>query len=324
MKGKIIFPMIFVLLIAFVLGVSGTAEMVNEKKEDSAGRDRLIGVFVTTEHLDLFDSETWFNDNVNKIISGKDTRMGDQSQYYGRLYAELVDRELVNENTGELTYLKEYVFEGVQGFMYCVPTVSDDYGEYISSTSDDAITDGHMNYATTDEGESITLTGTIYVSTGTVNRYFYFNPVYQAEDGTVYAVTGNGMNHGGDLVDGVGSSIELKENTATIVNGKSVSYSFSVKLDVSFVQPSERIAIVQMSDDNKVLSREEYEPGGVPADIVPVEGAGYVIVETYQRESDGSLKIIREIYQPDDDFLYTFYVREDGVCVKGSSSIRWG
>lgn len=67
--------------------------------EESAQDDRLIGVYVTTEYLDLFDIESYLEDNLNAGWTGGEIT-GDTDPYEGRVYA-------VRTEDGK------YVFEGV-------------------------------------------------------------------------------------------------------------------------------------------------------------------------------------------------------------------
>ena len=61
MKNKIgIIILACVLVVSFVLGVTGAVTFAKDESTDNAdgaSKDRLIGVFITTEYLDLFDFE---------------------------------------------------------------------------------------------------------------------------------------------------------------------------------------------------------------------------------------------------------------------------
>ena len=66
--------------ILLLLSLLGGCRLAVEAEELPSGRDRLIGVFVTPEHLDLFNAEAFFNDHVNEILEGKEIK-GDTSAY---------------------------------------------------------------------------------------------------------------------------------------------------------------------------------------------------------------------------------------------------
>ena len=95
MKNKIgIIILACVLVVSFILGVTGAVTFAKDEPADNTdgtSKDRLIGVFITTEHLDLFDFESYFQDNANKVMSGGEISSSDSAPYQGKLYAILVD-----------------------------------------------------------------------------------------------------------------------------------------------------------------------------------------------------------------------------------------
>ena len=283
MKRKaVIGILIFVLLLSFLLGNAGAFRLADGSSTATANKDKLVGVFVTYDYLNTFDNDAYLNDNIDKILSGKEINSNDTSKYNSRLYAAIVDKELVNESTGEKSSIKEYVFEGIDGILYYMITETDEAGNQMSSSGGDcdAITDGHVNFAVTDDSESVYMKGTIYASVINGSRVFYINPVYQTENGELYALAGNGMSQSGDLFEGMNHSIELKDETAEKINGKISSYSSRVDVTVNFMHPPEKIVIIQMDDDSKVLCREEYVPGFLPNEIKANANSGYIIIES--------------------------------------------
>ena len=61
MKTKI---MVLLLLLTLMCGCQLAKE---DLSSENMQRDRLIGVFITLEHLDLFDDERYLEDNLNSI-----------------------------------------------------------------------------------------------------------------------------------------------------------------------------------------------------------------------------------------------------------------
>ena len=58
MKNKnMIIIIACIVLTAFALGATGTISLVSASETGSASSDKLIGVLITREYLDLFDSE---------------------------------------------------------------------------------------------------------------------------------------------------------------------------------------------------------------------------------------------------------------------------
>jgi hypothetical protein len=109
--------LVCVLVISFTLGLAGFS-LANPEAAKSLQEDRLVGVFITTEYLDLFDFEKYLNDNMGSFGGGEIRMDGETAEYQGRLYAALKERSMKNEENGELVTTKEYVFEEVEGFVF--------------------------------------------------------------------------------------------------------------------------------------------------------------------------------------------------------------
>ena len=243
-----------VLVLAFVLGLSGFT--LAGPENESGGRDRLIGVYATPEHVDLFDFEGYFNDNADKIMSGGAITGG--SKYEGRLYAELRDKVLTNEETGEQTAMQEYVFPDLEGVAFFAATIGEGEESYTGTASDKAVSSGGLRLSCTDEGESIEMSGTIYVTPGSDNNAWYFNPVYQSADGRVYLVSGDGISCGGVMDEGAVMSQTLSDTAAVTQNGVTETYSCSIELAIEFRYAPESFSLLQMAADGKCLSAVDY------------------------------------------------------------------
>lgn len=178
---RIISTFLAVLLVMSFCG----CQLAREDAAEGTGDDRLIGVFVTKEYLDLFDFEGYLNDNMQNFTGGAISLDGGGEQYQGRLYAVLQDHTLTDDS-GKQTTTQEYVFPGVDGFSYFAAEIpaTDESESYISSGSDEAISDGMMSLSYGDEEDKITLDGTIYLSSVNGSIICYINPVYQAKDGS--------------------------------------------------------------------------------------------------------------------------------------------
>ena len=76
------------MLVALVLGMTGTVKMINGSVNDPAiPMDCLIGVFVTKDYLDLYEGFDPANDEVGKLGNANDT---------ARLYATIVETPFTN------------------------------------------------------------------------------------------------------------------------------------------------------------------------------------------------------------------------------------
>lgn len=321
---KILVIFAAVMLGFFLLGSSGVIHMADDSLDGGFGADdRLIGVLITTEHLDLFDFEGYLEDNREKILSGSQIDQSQWEKYQGRLYATFVDKSYTHEETGEVTVLKEFVFDGVSGIRYFAATISDESGSYVSSCADQAISDGHMEVSATDQGEDISLEGTVYVSTVKGPRVFYINPVYQSLSGEVYVTAGNGMTFSGEKTEGLSHSTELESQISYTSEGKEVATKSYVKINITYVDPPEKLSVVQFYGHNQIKSRSDYSPGALPKTFETHPETEYIILETWKTSSDKGQSLTRELYQASDETMCAFYCRDDGICVKQSSCIRW-
>lgn len=319
---NIIIIIVCIMFTAFVFGATGTIHLVSAAESEETSSDRLIGVLITQEYLDLFDSEGFFADNIDRLMSGDEISEAKSAEYEGRLYAVLADAGYVSEETGEAYRSKEYVFEGINGICYIAPRITDEIGTYWSSSGDEAITDGFVNFITNDEGESVALEGTIYVSTGKNSGNFYFNPVYQTQDGEVYAVSGNGISSAGNSA-GTSMSHEIKENFSSTIGDVTTTSGSAVKITICYVDKPEKVSILQFDSEGILLSRIESDLDSLPDTLQTQPGTQYIIVETLAFSREGATNTTREIYQSEDETLSAFYCRDDGICVREWCEIEW-
>lgn len=273
--------------------------------------DKLIGVFITEEHLNLFDMDAYLNDNLNSIISGKEIGPGEQAEYEGRIYAT-PDGYLENGKPDGY-----FTFEGMEGYAYFVPVVETEECSSSVVNSDSCFADiktgSHHKDGNVRE-ESVE--ATLYLVDDRKENIFYMNPVYQDEDGNVYLMAGTGLSTGYGMLGSMSQTMntELK----TTVDGVETTERYFVTINYKGVPRPETIAVLQMSADSTLLSREEYLPGQLPEQINPVEGAEYIIVETI-----GESEITREVVGNDERWLSTYDPQEDGVCMKQQTEVLW-
>lgn len=308
-----------VLVLAFVLGLGGFTLAGSER--ENAGQDRLIGVYVTPEYVDLFDFESYFNDNTNKLMSGGEITGGEA--YEGRLYAVLQESVLTEVDTGAQTTVQEYVFPDLDGIGCYVPKIGQGDDSYTSSVSDSALDLKIYHVSYTDEGEGMTLEGTIYVTPGSGSNAWYTNPVYQTADGQVYLVSGDGISCGGVQGEGAVMSTTIADTSTITENGKAKSYSFSVTLAVSFAYAPERFTVVQMGAGGNCLDTAEFVPGEEPEAIAIQPGTEYLVVETHKTAPGGAPVITRELFTPDDTQLTLWRERGDGVLEQVWVELDW-
>lgn len=328
MKNKIgMIILACVLAVSFVLGATGAVTFATDEPTDNTGnasKDRLIGVFITTEYLDLFDSESYVKDNADKVLSGGEIGSSDRARYQGRLYAKLADAPYTDPETGETITTKKFVFDGIEGISYFAARYTDESGtQYLGAGDDDAISDAHTELHYTDAGDGIDMKGTIYVSASKGSDVFYCNPVYQTASGEVYLVSGQGVSYGGELSAGMSGSQALKEEQTVTIGGKSETVSSSIEVSICFMDTPIGTSILQFDRDGSIVAREDHAAGALPAEITANPDTEYIIAETHMSSADGKETVTRELFRQDDETLYAFSCREDGICIKQYCSIAW-
>jgi len=312
------------LTVMILISVSGCQLAIDDKGEVQS-RDRLIGVFITDEYLDLFDTEKFFSDNADKLFQGGLNELNmDTSKYQRRLYAALVSKSLTNPD-GEAYTVKEYVFEGVEGISFFAAQVpADENGDsYINTCSGSAVTDSHMSVFQLDDGESFAIEGTIYITPDTADTIYHFNPVYQSSDGSVYAISGLSAMLGHLGTAGATFSKTLDETVSVTENGKSKTVSSSVKVTMTVMLPPNKITVLQMDKDSSIISRTDYLPGKLPDTMIPSARTEYIIVESHSTDADGKAVVSRSVYDKDDNHLKTFYSPGNGICIQQWTNLDW-
>lgn len=240
--------------------------------------DRLIGVFVTEEPLDLFDFEAYLNDNLNTLAQNGDTTLTDTEtqRYNGRIYATKTTETLHSED-GSLVEMETFAFEGVQGSaLYCYTMVNENGEEYSTST-----VTGQMQDVKIATGNDTKLEGTILLNamaTATPLSY-YANPVYQTVQGDVYLTAGQGMSFSGDYAMGMSGTSSLTEEQTITRNGETTTTSFSVSITAEMALPATQITLLEMSAEDEVIKQHQFTPETLPEELTPQAGTAYAIAK---------------------------------------------
>jgi hypothetical protein len=283
--------------------------------------DKLVGLFVTAEYLDIFDLEGSADETPGMFTDGNKVFVGDARDNQWRLYAEITSGDVTDEATGETTPQCECDFPGADGIKYFYVTVNTpDGGSYVRSVSDEAITDGHLDVSVGD-ASSVTMTGTIYVSPAQTSRTYHFNPVYQDADGGIYVISGSGISTAGIDVEGAVMSQTLDASYSVTEKGVTKTDSFSVTLGVAVMYAPEKIVVLQMDENSAIVSRTQFTPGTLPDEISRAPRTAYTIVETHSRDGAGEPVVSRKVYGAQDESFDTFAARDDGICVKRATRL---
>jgi hypothetical protein len=321
MMNKRISAVLLTLLIIFTL--TG-CQLAREDGTAEKSQDKLIGVYVSYDYIDLFDFESYMNDNL-KISGGELKIDGESRKYEGRMYAVQKD-EVKTASQGEKYTNTEFVFEEVEGIGMFSPTITDPLNNdltYISFSGDEGFTDVQTHVIGGNNEDGIELEGTLYISSGAMSKALYINPVYQSADGRVYLVTGQGFVATGDNGEGGVYTQTLTDKVTVKENGKSKSYSSSVKISLATMYPTEKVTILQMDKDSNILKKDEYKPEDVPNELKAESTADYIIVESTKTTYDKQMKIERTIFSKSDQTLWFFCKGDDKVLIKAYTTILW-
>lgn len=326
MKNKRIKIIIVSILTLFIL--TGCQLAIEDMGEQANG-DRLIGVYITKEYLDLFNTEGYLNENISQVMNGGILKIeGNTEQYQGRIYAQ-IEEEKISSSEGEEITWKKYVFQDLKGLEFLAPKIVDEQGSYLSFYGAKELSDQHMGSAHGDHEDKITLEATIYQSVEKMETPLYANPVYQGADGLVYAMSGSGSAYSGFEGEGNAHSITLEEETFITETDqnhstdtiKKASTSITIHM-VSMYEPT-LIQILQMDKNNIVVSKEVYQPGFVPEELKVKPEIDYIIVETSKKDEEGSTIKTREIFSEKDEFFSTFSSGEKDIYFKKETKIMW-
>ncbi len=318
---KFMITAVCALAAAFLLGFTGMVTLADAGAGETA-EDRLVGMLVTMEYLDLFDFERYFSEHTDTIMNGG---MIDENAaaYQNRLYATLV-QETYTDEAGQTYTRSEYKFTDVDGIAYFYTEMKDMSGSYTAVFGDEGISDGHNTIDVRDGGTSVTLDGIICIAiNGAVTPTLYFNPVYQAPDGRVYATTGNGFSSSGDISEGGVYSQTLNSEYTETKDGVTTADSITVTISVKRVYKPLSVRVIQFDEDNTVLRTEEYEAGKLPETLTLEKGTAYLLAETKKRDANNGILVSRALYERGTESLDALYDRGDGICVKQSAALDW-
>ena len=281
--------------------------------------NRLIGVFITREYLDLFDFEGYFEDNISKVIKGGSIAPDKEERYNGRIYAELREDTPEVEH-GDKPYTRwDYVFPDLEGVPFFAARITTPDGDsFIGANSGGAISETHFAV-----GNETTLEGTLYCALD-VPKTYYVNPVYQSSDGSVFLTSGNGYSSKGHDAEGQVFSVTLAE-THTLTDNESkdeTTERFEVTLHIAVKNRPEHISVIQMDAQSAVITRNEYAPDEYPTQIAVQQKTEYIIVETASTSQSGAA-VSRELFQSENSYITCYTARTDGIIEPRSIELVW-
>lgn len=318
---------ILAVFLVLALALSGCQLAVEDTGESSTMEERMVGVLVTEERLNLIDMEAYLNDNLDQVLNGETWLEGDASAYSGRIYAVKKEETVTNEK-GQTHTVISFEFEGVEGYLLSTflcdsnvdPSIMEGY-EYWSTLVDDPFCDLHFGVDASDEGEKNTIEGTIYMDENMGQVLLYYNPVYQTDDGRLYVTE----NPAGSFHCSQGGKIThtFSQTNHLTLNGEESGYTMEVQIALEPVKISELVRLLHMSESNEVLLVQEYEPDELPEEIIPAEGAAYLICEEHVRDEEGELTVTRQIHDAKSNPISVFQRWKGDICIKRELNILW-
>ena len=301
------------LVLVLLLNLCG-CQLAKPEAGDSSKSDRLVGVFITTEYLDLFDAEEAFEEylknNAGNISDGE-TITFDTDNQHNRVYATFIEEPYQDED-GEYHFSNNYEFSGLEGISLATYQIQNGEESYFASSVGDGICDVHMKSG----GEEQGISGTIWMKKNSGDVIYYMNPIYQTTDGKVYVVSGSGLHISSDV--GGRASQKIEEKATITESGETYSYTFAVEVAVDFAEPAETVTIIQMSQKDEEISREIFQVDNLPKQFVPSADTAYIIAIS---ESDDGIN--RQINQPGEDKIEVFTQLNEQICIKEYIYVNW-
>lgn len=261
------------LVLVLLLSLCG-CQLAKPEDSNSSEADRFVGVFITTEYLDLLDAETAFEEylknNAGNISDGE-TITFDINTQNNRVYATFVE-EPYQDDDGEYHFSNNYEFVGLDGIALAIYQIPNGEESYVSSSVGDGICDVHMKTGGEDQG----ISGTIWMVKNSGEAIYYLNPIYQTEDGRVYLVPGSGLHISSDV--GGRASQKIETNATITENGETYSYTFAAEVFVDFAEPAQTVTIIQMNENDEEVKRETFKTDNLPKQLAPGEDTALFMV----------------------------------------------
>ena len=197
-----------------------------------------------------------------------------------------------------------YIFPGLEnGYSLFLLEKEEEYGHVSEMVCNTAPGETINNITETDEGTTITLSGTIYFgpplgvedwNSYESNGIWTCYRVYQTPDDRVY-MDGGGNSFGGG--GGFGWS-ESQTNTYT-ENGKTTTSGLTVSVKVEIVPRMEKLIVTQFDKDNAIIRSDDLSLRGELPEITPDPAAAWVLVEEVSPEN--TVRTVYNVPSADED-----------------------
>ena len=218
----------------------------------------------------------------------------------------------------------EYFFGDVRGLRLICFMLSDASGKdsHAVFNTDDGFT--AIDFDIDQDSGSVSMAAVISFVPGREEALFFMNPVLMAASGQVFAVPGDFMAVSAAM-NPPGSSVgqTIRDERTHAENGRENADTTTVTVQINAFREPTDIRLLQFSEKHELLKSEEFLPGAVPDEIVPLAEADYLLLETVEKDFDGVFFTRREAFGRDVDGLNTLSCGEDGVCIRHYHDVLW-
>ena len=186
-----------------------------------------------------------------------------------------------------------------------------------------------MNYNVTDDGETQEISATVYQVSGKSEHTQYVNPVFQKENGEIYAMAGNGYSNGVGGSEGNTMAATLSGETTTVENGKTKTEGCKVTVQFATMYKPVRTIIYQMNEANQILKQTAYKPSEVPDSLRVEADTAYILAEIRKEDTSGKMVTTRTILNlnssedEETQYLETWYPLDNGLISKKDVEIEY-
>jgi hypothetical protein len=148
--------------------------------------------------------------------------------------------------------------------------------------------------------------------------------VLRTDLGQVFAVPGDFMAVSAAM-NPPGSAVgqTVRDERKHTENGSETIDTTTVNILIKAVREPMKIRLLQFSEAHELLISEEFVPGTVPEQIVPLTESDYLLLETVEKSPEGGSFTRREAIGRDTDFLNTMSCRDDGICLCHYHEVLW-
>ncbi|MBQ6799432.1 MAG: hypothetical protein IJP11_09370 [Oscillospiraceae bacterium] len=303
-----------IIIVAILLSALLCGCRLAQPDAGNSEKDRMIGVLITTEPLDMMDSE--YTEPITVELTNAEIRKLKQGDFAALDFPERqYDAKLITEEDGR----QVWSFDHLGGWALMAPTMTDEHGEYIAAGSSDGLCDVKTHIKSADECEELLLSGTLYRVISEEDIIFEMNPIYQTADGRVYAVPGRGSSFQSDIAS---EGISFTQTLDEAVSRNGITERTEAAVSFGQMYRPDSVILLHMGQDGEILHREEYPAGQLPAELTPADGTVFLLVETVKRDLSGKELITAEVYDQTDGSFTTFFA-EGNLCRTQTTSILW-